>query len=286
MKAFFGALCLVGSALLGTANAAEPASAGLSDAAPGHAGTYFDLVKQIAPDLAPVGDGSAAGHLAAELRFSDGEWSADAGEPVTIDRVTALALRAEGEQRLMLLVDLGDGGDRAESFTALALYDDAPTPKLLDVVDASYDQFTVFGDPPLLDLSPDDQAILVRNTHSNSNQSYDSTVLLFVRDGRLSEIDSVLAFSDWNCDLEHRQETSFEVVPDPGKPYAAIRASVVDEVIARDPTEEGMCGDEEKHPAPYQRAVSATYRWDAGAEKFVPNSDALDKLAGDDTNRF
>jgi hypothetical protein len=281
------AFVLLCCALLAKASAAEIVSAGLSDAVPGHPGlAYLDLVRQIAPDLAPAKDGSAAGHLAAELHFADGEWSADAGEPVTIDHVTALALRAEGKEQLALLVDLGDGGDRAESFTALALYDDAPTPKLLDIADASYDQFTIFGDPPLLDLSADDQAILVRNTRSNSNQDSEVTEFLFIRNDRIAAIGDVLAFSDWNCKFKHRQTSSFDTVPDPGKPYAGVRASVLDEVVAQDENYEGMCGDNEKHPTLHARTVSATWRWDAGAEKFVADSDALEELAKDDTDRF
>jgi len=269
--------------LLARAHAEEAVRAELSDEVPGHPGVvYLDLVRQVAPDIAAAG----AGHLGAELRYLDDEnSSAEAGDEVGIDGVVPLEMRAGGAARLVLLVDLGDGGDRAESFSALALFDDSPSPKLLDVADVSYDQYTFFDEPPLLDLSGDDQAIVVRNAHSNSNEDYEVAEILFVRGDRLSVVGTVTLFSDWNCDFEHGQELSLAIVPDPGKPYAGVRADVRDEVRAREEAE-GMCGDEEKKPEPKKRVVSATWRWDAAQQKFVADSDALEVLAREDKDRF
>jgi hypothetical protein len=279
---FFAALVL-SAVLSGPASAEGIVSAGLEETLPGHADvTYLELLRQLAPDLALAADGTADGHLAKALRYaSGGEPSAEAGEPVVIDRVTALPVRAEGKDRLLLMVDLGDGGDRAESFAMLALVDNGPSPKIADAADVSSDLFTSFFDPPLLALSPDDQAVLISNRHSNSNQSYDSTLMLFVRDGRITAIGDVFAFGDWWCGFRHLQTPSFEIVPEPGQPYASIRASVRDAGIF-----DGDACEGEERPEPFERTVSATWRWDAEEERFIADSDALEKLAEEDEDRF
>lgn len=278
MRPFAVILAIIGPAL---AAAAEPISAGAADPLPDQPDvTYIELLRQIAPDLHPAADGAFQGTLAGTLPYvSGGDPSAEAGYPITVDRVATLRFRAEGRDRLLVLVDLGEA-DRAESFTALALIEAGPEPRVLDFVDVSWDRFTDFPASPLLDLSADDQAVLIHNSHSNSNQSYDSTQILFVHGGKIRLAGSVSAFSDWSCSFRHLQTASFEVVADPGARYAAIRASVLDELSAT-----GFdC--EEQSPSPFSRTVSAAFRWDGAGGAFVADSDALDKLAREDGDRY
>jgi hypothetical protein len=279
---FLSAL-IVAFAMPAPAQAIHGGSSWVTDAVIGHPDTiYLDLLKQIAPDLAPTGNDTFHGTLARPLRhIMGGEPSAMTGDPVVIDSATALPLRAGGEERLLVMAELGELYGGAPGFTMLALFDDAPTPHLLDAADVSIDRFTIFSSPPLLDLSPGDQAILVGNGHYNSNQTYGSTLMLFVSDGRLTMIGEVSDFSDRSCAFEHLQKPSFEVVPEPRQPYASIRASVLDQIIPHDRD----CGDEEQ-PAPFERTISAIFRWDAGEKRFVADSDALEKLATENEARY
>lgn len=270
--------------LVSTPAPAEILYADILDAMPGRPDvTYLDVFRSLAPDLAVTAGGAAAGYLAASLRHAsddDGEPSAEAGTPIVVGGVAVLPVRAEGTERLLLLADLGDPSDRAESFTILALVDgEGATVTLLDVADVSKDMFTEYFDPPLLDLSPDDQAILVRNSHSNSNQAYESVEMLFVKDDRLVEIGSVSVFSDWWCGFERRQTVSFEPVPGQGRRYASIRAKVLYEGRAV----ESDCGE---NPDPFTQTIGAVFNWDETTGGFAPDSDAFDVLAEENERRF
>ena len=279
---FFAALVLA-LALPASAQAIYAGQSWVTDPVIGHPDiTYLDLLRQIAPDLAPVGNDTFRGTLAEPLRqILGGDPSAAAGERVAVDSATALPLRAEGKERLLVMAELGEGERRATSVTVLALFDDSPRPHLLDAADVSDARHTMFFSPPLLDLSRDDQAILVSNGDDRYGPFLESTLLLFVRGDRLTMIGNVSDLSKGSCSFEHLQKPAFEVVPDAGQPYAAIRASVYEQIIVHD----ADCGSE-KPPAPFERTLSATFRWSAEEKRFIADSDALEKLAAENAERF
>jgi hypothetical protein len=62
--------------------------------------------------------------------------------------------------------------------------------------------------------------------------------------------------------------------------FADVVATVTEHVI---PTLD--CGSE-KPPEAASRAVTVVYRWDEAQAKYVPDSDAFDKLAADNSKRF
>ncbi len=81
-------------------------------------------------------------------------------------------------------------------YSLLALFQLAPAPKLLDLVDIRADRFNGFWEnAPLLNLSPVTQACMIYHSHHNSNQSYLIYRLLFVRQDRLEEILQVSTLS-------------------------------------------------------------------------------------------
>jgi len=260
--------------------AAEPADVSLADEVAGHSGvTYLALVKQLFPEASA--GGGLSGEPRLELRHIDDpayEWRTP--DPFELSRIQAVPFRTGGEDRTVLLVDVGWSISSPGRLMILTLFDNAPTPHLLDALDVSLDQHTSFGNPALLDLSADDQAMAIVNSHGNSNHGYLYTSLLFAREDRLELIDNIFTFSEHSCAFENRQTLSVEAMPNSDPLYAQLRASVLEEgsVIAMD------CGLEPDDP--YRRTTEVTYRWDPATERFVPDSDALEELARRSSERF
>ena len=142
--------------------------------------TYADLLKQVVPDLA-LADGEATGTQVQPLRHIAEGFGGDPPANVAIRTVHTLALEAEGRRRLLVLAHLGASEDRVEETVVLALFDQEPSPKLLDAVDVGMDRFTSLGQPPLLRIGPKDEAIVTTSSHHNSHQSYRTTALLAVQ---------------------------------------------------------------------------------------------------------
>ncbi|TIP29514.1 MAG: hypothetical protein E5X67_06735 [Mesorhizobium sp.] len=252
---------------------------GLGGAAPGHKDTtYFDLARMVIPDLAADKDGFYRGSMPIEMRHIQGPDSGGSPPDTSgLSNAAALAVKAGGKDRLAMLFDLGSSSDSAEGFAVLALYDLAGKPRLLDAVNVAVDRSTHFRDPGKLPIGPGDDAIITLSTHFNSSQGYVSTPLILVRDDRFELIDMIYTFDESLCAYRRTQELTFHTVAD-GQPYAAIKATVTDATV---PNGES-CDD--AAPEASSRDISVTYHWDGTA--YVKWCDALDKLAGENANRF
>ncbi|MER8828399.1 hypothetical protein NKH73_18380 [Mesorhizobium sp. M0938] len=251
----------------------------LGSAVPGHEDkTYLDLARMIIPDLAADKNGFYRGSRPVEMRHIEGS---DSGglppETSGLSNAAALDIKAGGKDRLAMLFDLGSSSDSAEGFAVLALYDLAGKPRLLDVVNVAVDRSTSFSEPGKLPIGPSDDAIITLSTHFNSSQGYTSTPLILVRDDRFELIDMIYTFNENLCAYTRTQELAFQTVAD-GQPYAAIKARVTDATV---PNGES-CDDQA--PKASSRDISLTYHWDRAA--YVKDSDALDKLAAENANRF
>jgi hypothetical protein len=254
------------------------AAADLGDAVPGHAGvTYLDLMKLVATDLGPLGKDGAVGHKVVPFTHIDGEDArGDPPETITLAAVDALTIPGD-QSRIVLLADLGPSEGFVADAVLLALFALAPAPKLLDVVEVGTDRFTGFADAKGAMLAPGVPLILVYNSHSNSDQSYLSTKMMFVRGDRFQLMGDVFTLGERACGYEHTQEPSFATLPGPG-PYRALHVSVLERVAVTG--EE--CGDQ-KAPRPRVATCQAIYRWDARRGRFMTRSKELDRLA--DKNR-
>ena len=262
--------------------AALPAGAAdLGAAIPGHAGlTYFALMKRVVTDLVPGGKDGAVGHQVIAFRHIDGkDAKGDPPETITLPSVDVMNIPGD-DDRIILLADLG----RSEGFVAnaqlLALFALAPAPRLLDVVEVVTDRLTGFLDQKPMMLAPRTPLILVYNSHSNSDQSYENTKMIFIRGDRFQQIDDVFALGDAGCSYRRTQEASFAALPVPGR-YNAFRVSVEERVAL---TGED-CG-EEKPPRPHVARYEAIYRWDERREKFTTQSTQLDRLAKQNAKRL
>jgi hypothetical protein len=271
--------CLLLPCLWATASAEAVSFPELGSAVPGHKGTtYLDLARMVIPDLAADKDGFYRGSMPIEMRHIEGPDSGGSPpETSGLSNAAVLDVKAGGKDRLAMLFDLGSSSDSAEGFAVLALYDLAGKPRLLDAVNVAVDRSTSFRDPGKLPIGPSDDAIITLSTHVNSSQGYMSTPLILVRDDRFELIDMIYTFDESLCTYRRTQQLAFQTIAD-GQPYAAIKATVTDATV---PNGES-CDD----PAPEASSqdISVTYHWDGAA--YVKGSDALDKLAGENTNRF
>ncbi|RUU45873.1 hypothetical protein EOC93_05115 [Mesorhizobium sp. M6A.T.Ce.TU.002.03.1.1] len=271
--------CLLLPCLWTAAGAQGVSFPDLGSAVPGHKDTtYLDLARMVIPDLAGDKDGFYRGSMPVKMRHIEGRDSGGSPpETSGLSNAAALDIKAGGKDRLALLLDLGSSSDSAEGFAVLALYDLAGKPRLLDIVNVAIDRSTSFREPGKLPIGSSDDAIITLSTHFNSSQGYVSTPLILVRDDRFELIDMIYTFNENLCAYRRTQELAFQTVAD-GQPYATIKATVTDATV---PNGES-CDD----PAPKasSRDISVTYHWDRAA--YVKDSDALDKLAAENANRF
>lgn len=182
-------------------------------------------------------------------------------EGTPLGPVEVLTMRGDGRRYLVTLwtaeASVGYPGDRA---TVLAVFPEGacePT----DVVSVQTDVFCDTGDGKLLSIGPDD-AFFIRNSHSNSNQSYLNTGLFHIVDGRLRRITEVFTFGvRSSCAHSYKETLDWRVEPVSGSPYPRITATV-----NLSPTDD--CKTSKASPKP--RIFTESYRYDAAGKRFVP----------------
>jgi hypothetical protein len=263
-------------ASLGAAPADTPLPPQVADTVPGHPGvTYLDLLRQAIPDLAyNPATKQVEGRLKSLRHIAGNEAQADPPDPLVADFVEPLDVKAGGKRRLALLVELGQAEDSAASMDLLALYDDAPKPRLLDAVDVGMDkQTSLNADPSVIPLGPGDDAIVTLSGHGNSNQGYAQRLIIFVRNDRFHLLDDISLLSDTYCGFKREERPTFATQP--GSPYASLIVTVTETLTHLDED----CSDQ-KVPAPYVHTYRTTYRWDPAKRDFVGRGDMarLDKL--------
>jgi hypothetical protein len=269
------------AAFLCAAGASRAGALDPTDHVPGHPTvTYFDLVKQIVPDLdsLPV-HGEPTAHTIVPYRHIEGDdaKTVPAG-PVAIQLLTALTIKADGNSRLALLADLGPSGEAVTEFTLLALFDMADQPKLLDVVEVGTDRLTGFAGKPLpLGQGHKDGAdlITIDSDHFNSNEDFVGTEFVFVRNNRFQLAGSLFTFDVRICASRRSQEPVITTAADPGKRYRKIHVAV-NESVTLEPDRAGCSG--EKIPRPFRRTYRAIYRWNEVRKHFEIASSDLQRL--------
>ncbi|MBZ9678195.1 hypothetical protein [Mesorhizobium sp. ES1-1] len=276
---FILALCLL-PLLWTAADARAVSSPDLGTALPGRTdATYLDLAKMVIPDLAADKNGFFRGGPPIHMRHIEG---ADSGgsppETSSLSSAAVLTIRAGGKDRLAMLFDLGGASDSAEGYAVLALYDIAAKPRLLDAVNVAVDRSTSFRDPGKIAVGAGEDVLIAMSTHFNSNQGYMATPLIMVRDDRFELIDMIYTFDENLCAYRRTQTIAFEPVAD--QPRAAIRATVTDTTA---PSDESC---DEAAPKASSHDISVTYHWDKKASRYLKNSDAFERLAAENANRF
>ncbi|RUW62677.1 hypothetical protein [Mesorhizobium sp. M7A.F.Ca.US.008.03.1.1] len=253
----------------------------LGSALPGRTDvTYLDLARMVIPNLAADKDGFYRAGLPIEMRHVEGPDSGGSPpETSGFSNAAVLAIKAGGKDRLTMLFDLGDSPDSAEGYAVLALYDITGKPKLLDAVNVALDRGTYFREPGKLSVGANDDVLITMSAHFNSSQNYVITPLIMIRDDKFELIDMIYTFDENLCAYSRKQDVAFQTVPG-SQPYAAIKVTVTDSTVLNGES----CDD--TPPRPESHDISVTYHWDKKTSRYAKDSDALDKLAGENAKRF
>ncbi|MFI4934580.1 MAG: hypothetical protein ACHP7N_08175 [Caulobacterales bacterium] len=269
---------LVGPAFVAVLAASAHADArplGVHDAAPGHPGvTYLDLLRQEIPDLAEnATDEAVEGNLTKPLRHLGGPgYEGPPPGPVVVGWLQDVRLKIGGRPRIAVLANLGAG------VALLALFDDAPQPKLLDAADVGVDKDTVFAGPSQVALGPGDAALITYSEHDDADLSFGAHLIISPIGDRLKLVDLISTQSANACNWSNVETTNVSSAPDPGRPYRRIEVAV--KVVFK-PTKDD-CGTN-PIPKALNRTYRAAFRWNAGRRRFETDSldlKRLDRLNG------
>jgi hypothetical protein len=248
--------------------------------------TYLDLARHFVPDIKPT-DSGYVGSKRIPLRHIAGKdfEDADAATFGFYD-ISTIIMHADGKERLLVLFDFAQAAQTAQGVAVLALYDATREIKLLDAVDVGFDQSTYFFDQALMPVSPTSDVILTMSTHFNSSQAYTTQSMIMVRGDRLQLIDTASLFSDKLCAVERQQNIRYAANPDAGKPSTADPYAPITVFVTETATPIGAaCGDDAAPPTG-TREIRVSYKWDMTTGRYVRDSDALEKLAKANEQRF
>ena len=84
-----------------------------------------------------------------------------------------------------------------------------------------------------------------------------------------------------DCVGDHEEGPHRDNLRDVGRRYADIVATVTETIAHKDEACDGI-----ERPAERRREITVTYRWDAAAGRYLPDSDAFETLAAENEQRF
>jgi hypothetical protein len=199
--------------------------------------------------------------------------------------VLAVPIKARDQKLLLLLVSAecepaeAEGDAEGQHFDLLALFQTAPAPKLLDLLDLG--QGVIMGQNnsfwssnPLLDLTPGTQACMVYQEHFNSSQSYLQIHLLWVRNQRLEELLGVSPFGVKALCETFATRTVFWTEPDWGREFPRVMAKLTVK-MEPGPKDEEQC--QARQPG-FTRSYQGVWRFDPVKQNYQEASGNLDQL--------
>jgi hypothetical protein len=196
--------------------------------------------------------------------------------PVEVGHFHPISLVMNGQPQLALMIGLDAGSDSLGPISALALFDIAGAPRLVDVVDIGFDRQSGFAVPPTLKVGAGHELMLAHNSHGNTGQYYSAITLIDLEDGALTMIDQVMTLSDMGCQGSRTQYVDYQALMPENPGRGDFTVSVRDEIA---PPEEPCEGVEPY--APGETSYAVTYRWDAAAGHYAAEGDgwaALNEL--------
>ena len=245
--------------------------------------TYADLLKLVFPEPPP---GQEKKPQTPPVRSLSDYFKE---QPLTAKQrdggVLALPIKAQGRPLLLLLVAAtgesaeGEGVAGEQQYNLLALFQTAPAPKLLDLVDIG--QMISMGmvegfwcKNPLLDLTPGTQACMIFQEHFNSSESFLQIHLLWVRNQRLEEVLGVSPYGVKALCQSFATSTVFRTEPDKGRKYSRVVAKLTLHMEPSPKDEE--C--EKTRQRGFTRSYLGTWQWDPAKQKYQLVAGDLDKL--------
>lgn len=243
--------------------------------------TYLDLARHFIPDIKPSDSGYAGKQHIPIRHIAGKDFDNSDADTFGFYDISTVSMHAEGKERLLVLFDFAQAAETAKGVAVLALYDVGKEIKLLDAADVGFDQSTYFFDQALMPVAPGSDVILTMSTHFNDSQTYTTQSMIMVRDDRLELIDTASLFNDKSCASESQQNIRYAANPGAAKPYAPITV-----FVSETTTPTGAdCGGETA-PQALNREIQVIYKWDTTAGKYLRDSDALDRLAKANEQRF
>jgi hypothetical protein len=201
--------------------------------------------------------------------------------PVKVERFHPVRLVIDDQPHLALMIGLEGGSDSLGPISALALFDIANVPRLVDVVDVGFDRQSGFAAPPTLKVGAGHELILAQNSHGNTGQYYSAATLIDLEDGALTMIDQVMTLSDLGCEGTRTQTVDYEALAPEAPGRGDFTVTVREEFV---PPEEACEGVEPY--APSETSYSVTYRWDAATGQYTAEGDGWAALDDLNSQRF
>ncbi len=251
-------------------------AADLADPVPGHSGhTFEDIVRLVTPDVAKS-EYRYAGTLPDNIRaFSALVPTALTPGRGEFDPPEAVAFKAGGKDRVLLLMNFALRTQYDETFAALSLIGFDAAPERLDIVNISTGMDVFFLDPKVLEIGVGESAVLVQSQMQSGQTIYNNYALVLPRNGFIERIAELWTVSVMDCAGMHIVQPSFAAVPGTGR-FGDIAVTMVEEQEGGASQED--CGDEPL-PEPFRRETTVTYRWDESLSQYRPDSSAFDAFA-------
>ena len=271
MRAFLTALLLIGSSTAGFA-----ANYAVTDAVPMRPELSFgDVLKLAVPGLTVSGAGEATATETPPLpQLGDDESVTPATAEISTYSVEAVELRAGGIPYLAVVVSAGLlSGDGPAAM--LAVFDMSSEPRLTDLLNVANDETTGFRDALTTPIGPEDDAIVLNSSHSNSNQGYNWFTVVRIDDGQVAEIASFPTLLERLCQGEREQQPSITTDAQGDGPWP-ITITVTEETR---PSGE-KCDDATASFVAGTVDYRTTYRWSSSLMTYVADdADGLTELA-------
>lgn len=255
----------------------SPLPSDINTAVPGHPGlVYFDLLRQLVPDLEAnetMASGSEIGpiaHVMGPFMGSDG--LAKVPERITFGSFQTRIGQFEGEQRILILTELG-AGDVQNAPTVLLAFSDDDKPKLLDAMDVALSNTVFFGLDPF-DIGQDDQAIVATSQRVAGETTELGDVLLFMRDGKFQPITLLSRVETIGCGFQWTQPISVTGQrPATAGPYDDFKVTITDTGSLLD----NGC-DQSEGETPFANDYSALFQWTAATGRFAGDMSEIHRL--------
>lgn len=240
--------------------------------------TYADLVRQVVPDFDAE---NGAGGQILHLRYIDsGDMEEASVRPFKLPKVPIVRFDDGDRPRLLMLLSLGSAVDSPEGLAIAALFDASAPYALMDAANVAHDRWTGFAEPGHLVSGTGQDVFVVYSEHFNGNQTYGSHTLMTADGGRLAAIDTVSTFDERLCAGETRQTARFAFGDGPAGAEPILATVEIESVPSG-----SDCGDADPFETS-KRAISVRYDRDAATGTYVANSDAFERLARENEQRF
>jgi hypothetical protein len=235
--------------------------------------TYFDLLRELFPDLQQ----DATAHKTIALRSLSEPSKREAIEGDIKFEFKPYRFNSGGRRLLLLWVNLkSEGANEGTPYEGeadvLAVFTMEPRARMLDALEVKTDRFTGFWeDRPLFRLDSRNDAFIIYSTHWNAGESYMNVEMLFVDGGRFKTITSLFLYETQGCGSNYTETPEFRAVAGSAGKYPKVLVRVK---LTKGPDEEGC----ECRSRSFTRLYQGLYRWNPSKGRYESNSTQLDQL--------